>query len=344
MTDLHYVTSYGRGAGSARVRVFDWIDHLGLDASGSDYLGLSSNSLGVLRRNAGRIPAAERRLRTVERGRAGPVLLSRQASPFSNGRVEAAILRTAGRAVYDFDDALMYAPPSVSERIWSKRRIWRRSVEAADVVVAGNEFLAEQAQMHSREVVIVPSCVEVGEYPVKEHVDGETPTAVWMGSPSTERYLHDVAGPLLDAHRETGLRLLVISGGSASLGRLDPMTTRVNWNAETFAADLLRGDFGIMPLDDSPWSRGKCAYKLLQYSAAGIPAVASPVGENSRVLQLTGGVGASTDDQWRDALIGLARESAAGRGARGTKARRAIEEHYSFSAWAASWQRFVLGV
>lgn len=344
MTSLRYATSYGRGAGSARVRVFDWIDHLGLEAAGSSYLGLSSNGLGVLARNALRLPAAELRLRAEARRTDGPLLLSRQAGPFSNGAVEARMLRNASRGVYDFDDALMHSPLSATERIWSKRRIWRRSVEAADVVVAGNEFLAEEAERYARDVVIVPSCVEPDRYPVKQHVESDAPTAVWLGSPSTEKYLADVAEPLLAAHAATGLRLVVISAGEAPLGELDAMVDRVPWGPRTYAADLLRADFGIMPLTDDLWSRGKCAYKLLQYSAAGLPSIASPVGENARVLERAEGVAARTPAEWRDGLVALARESVAERARRGTAARAAVEQHYSFSAWSASWQRFVLDV
>ncbi|MBL0298022.1 MAG: glycosyltransferase [Betaproteobacteria bacterium] len=35
-----------------------------------------------------------------------------------------------------------------------------------------------------------------------------------------------------------------------------------------------------MPLPDSPWERGKCGYTLVQYTACGVPVVASPVGVN----------------------------------------------------------------
>lgn len=343
MTTLRYVTAYGRGAGSARVRVFDWIDHLSLDAQGSTYLGLSANGVGALSRDIRGLVRAERTLRGEAKRHDGPLLLSRQASPFSNGAVESRLLRNASRGVYDFDDALMFSPISATERIWSKRRAWARSVEAADVVIAGSEFLAEQAQRRSGDVAIVPSCVEPSHYAVKDHRETETPTAVWLGSPSTEQYLHTIAEPLLVAHRETGLRLVVISAGAAPLGDLDQMVTRVDWRPETYAQDLLRADFGIMPLADDLWTRGKCAYKLLQYSAAGLPSVASPVGANARVLGMTEGFAAQTADEWSDALVAMVQEGGAGRARRGAAARAAIEQNYSFSAWSHSWQRLVFG-
>lgn len=342
MTELTAYTSYGRGAGSARVRVFDWLDHLDLPFEGSQYLGGSSNGVGALARSAYRIPGAEIRLRRLaRRGGGGSAIVSRQASPFSTGRVEEQILERAGRGVYDFDDALMHSPSSTTERLWPKSRIWVRAVRAADVVIAGNDYLAEEAAAHNQNVSIVPSCIEPSDYMPKQHRDTEAPTAVWLGSPSTEDYLLRVAAPLLAAHRELGLRLVVVSAGARSLGQLDAMVERVEWGRETFAEDLIRGDFGIMPMPDNAWTRGKCAYKLLQYAAAGLPSIGADIGANTRALSLTDGFAVRTDDDWYSAIATLVAEGRTGRSARGARARAAVVQHYSFEEWAPAWKEFV---
>ncbi|GAB3573552.1 hypothetical protein GCM10027406_02220 [Leifsonia lichenia] len=339
MASVTAYTSYGRGAGSARVRVFDWLDHLGLPSEGSDYLGGSSNGLGTLARQAYRIPGAELRLRQrAARDASGASIVSRQASPFSTGRLEARILERAGRGVYDFDDALMHAHDGLSERLWPKARIWLRAVRAADVVIAGNDYLADAASVHSPSVTVIPSCVEPDEYRQKQHRDTDAPTAVWLGSPSTEDYLLRIAAPLLAAHRNLGLRLVVISAGDRSLGALDAMVERVQWRSETFATDLLLGDFGIMPMPDNAWTRGKCAYKLLQYGAAALPSIGDDVGANTRVLSLGAGLATRSDDDWYAAIESLVTEGAAGRAVRGASARAAVDEHYSFDAWTPAWK------
>jgi glycosyltransferase involved in cell wall biosynthesis len=148
-----------------------------------------------------------------------------------------------------------------------------------------------------------------------------------------------VAPGLLAVHRRTGARLTVISAGERSLGELDAMVDRVAWDASRSNALLAEADCGLMPLPDTPFSRGKCAYKLLQYGAAGLPAVATPVGVNGRVLDQLGGLPATGPDEWADALVALLDEPEARRRARGLQARRAVTEHYSYAAWEPAFRR-----
>lgn len=342
-TNFEAFTSYGRGAGSARVRVFDWLDHLALETKVSSYLGRESNSLGALAQHPLRILEVERRLRdSLNSLSESTVMVARGVSPFSNGELESRILMAAERGVYDFDDALMHTPTGASERAWSKRKTWRRSVESADVVIAGNDYLAEAASRLNGNVVTIPSCVEPDHYVLKQGYDvADVPVAVWLGSPSTEQYLLRIATPLLSLHRSRGLRLKVISRGSASLRELDCMVDRVSWTAEGFQKELAAADFGIMPLDETPWTRGKCAYKLVQYGAAGLPMIGSDVGANSAVLSAADGFAVLHDGQWHDAMVALLDETTAVRRARGVRGRQAVEREYSFDAWSSRWMRTV---
>jgi glycosyltransferase involved in cell wall biosynthesis len=337
---LTVVSSYGAGGSSARVRLFDWMNYLEMPFEQSDYLGKSDNALSTILKDLPSVAVAERRLRRLAKsGDLSRVLLGREASPFSNGVVEASLLEAADRGIYDFDDALFAYPTGGVRRIWSKRSVWERSVVAADVVIAGNDYLGETASKFSANVVMIPSCVDPDGYAQKDDFEvSETPRAMWIGSPSTEQYLSLIETPLLRLHRERGLRLTVISAGEQSLGALDTMVDRVNWSAESFGSELARADVGIMPLPDSDFARGKCAYKLLQYGAAGLPSAASPVGANALALARSGGLPASSDDEWFEAVESLIDASTDARTELGSQARRAIREHYSFQAWAPTFR------
>lgn len=344
--ELVTVTPYGRAGASSRVRVFEWLDHLHLDAQSETYLGGASAGLGVLRSDPIGVVAAERRLRRLMHEVSGAtVLLGRNASPLSRGGVESAILGAAERSVYDFDDALFADPARGPRGLFAKSRIWRRAVEAADHVVAGNDYLADAASAYADAITVVPSCVEPEDYVLKRDHDfaGRPPRAVWLGSPSTEQYLVPIADALLAEHRRSGLTLRVISRGRRSLGDLDRMIERVDWSAATFAADLVDNEVGIMPLPDDPWTRGKCAYKLLQYGAAGLPVLGSPVGANKDALKRLGGIAATSMDDWADALAVLVDTGPDARAQKGRTARAGVESHYSFEAWSGRWRLAALG-
>ncbi len=117
-------------------------------------------------------------------------------------------------------------------------------------------------------------------------------------------------------------------------------TEHVRWALESQEQALAGLDVGLMPLADSPWSRGKCAYKLLQYMAAGLPVIASPVGMNRSLIEHgRNGLLAGSDDEWLAALERLldSPDRAAELAASG---RRTACADYAYEGLAEAWQRF----
>jgi glycosyltransferase involved in cell wall biosynthesis len=128
---------------------------------------------------------------------------------------------------------------------------------------------------------------------------------VWVGMPGNVQYLAPLR-PVLAAltRRFPGLQLRVVS--SAFPDWHDVVIDRVAWSPQVEKQALASADIGLMPLADDAYTRGKCAFKLLQYMAAGLPCVASPVGANNEVLAdgRSGLLAASTAD-WEVALARL---------------------------------------
>ena len=87
-------------------------------------------------------------------------------------------------------------------------------------------------------------------------------------------------------------------------------------------------DIGIMPLADTPWEKGKCGYKLIQYMAAGLPVVASPVGVNCEIVEPGGnGFLARENKEWLQVLLTLA-ENRSLRYEMGRNGRKKVESFY----------------
>lgn len=177
--------------------------------------------------------------------------------------------------------------------------------------------------------MVIPSCVEPDTYLRKNsYALGKTPRAVWIGSPATERYLVDLTPPLIALNRRWGMRVDVISAGDQDLGALGSIVDRKPWGLDTFAADLSAADFGLMPLPDDPFTRGKCSYKLLQYAATGLPLVGSPVGANLQALQRLGGA-SPRENEWYEAIESLIGATRTQRQEMGDQARASVETHYT---------------
>jgi len=260
--------------------------------------------------------------------------------PFTRGTLEAELLRRAAWGVYDFDDALWADRRTGVHRIYNEGIVWERSVRDADLVIAGNDHLCEAAARLNPAVVLIPSCVDPSGYPAKRQYElGAPPRLVWIGTPSNESYLDVAARALVEVNRLTGARLLLISAGTRPLGPLAHMTDRITWNGAASNRVLSSADCGIMPVPDNAYNRGKCAYKLLQYGAAGLPVVASPVGVNAQVIEQLHGLAATDTESWVRALREVLGEGEAARSARGAAARRAVEERYSFAAWRPTFLR-----
>jgi glycosyltransferase involved in cell wall biosynthesis len=337
----HAVTPYGRGAGSSRVRVFSWMDRLPTTIQIHCYLGRHNADPRQLLRRPRSVLHAEADLRRL--AGIGPqwLLLHREASPLSRGGLETDLLTAAAVAIYDFDDALYTdhgeGPPW--RRVAPKAPKALAAARRADRVIAGNEILADWASRVARDVVVIPSCVAVEHYrPKMDYGLSDPPRLVWVGSADNEPVLLTIAGALGELNRRYGVRLTLIGVRRRSLGALEEMIDRVGWSERVQHDALAAADVGLMPLRDDEYSRGKCGYKLLQYAAAGLPAVASPVGTNASILSGLGLTAARSAGDWLDAVSAILEVSDSDRAALGRRARERAIERYSYSAWLGRWQ------
>lgn len=328
---------YGPQGSSGRVRVLDWLNHTGVSARVHDYAGLSNNSPRTVIRHPLAVLAGESRTRRRVREPHDRVLIQRDVTPFTSGRLPERLAANSGLSVFDFDDAIMWTPRVGAQRIWSRAESCLRSVKAVDRVIAGNQMLADWASQHASDVRFIPSCVEPSSYSLKdEYTLSGPPRLVWLGSPSTEAYVAAFGEALLDIHAATGARLVLISSGTASLGEVDRMIDRREWTPG-IAGTMQECDIAIAPLVDGPIERGKCAYKVLQYAATGLPAVVSPVGANAQAATDLGYPVALDRASWVDTIMDLARSTARERSQIGLGARQAVELRYSYAAWTKEW-------
>jgi glycosyltransferase involved in cell wall biosynthesis len=108
----------------------------------------------------------------------------------------------------------------------------------------------------------------------------------------------------------------------------------ISWSEETEVEELNRFDVGIMPLPDTPWERGKCGFKLIQYMACGLPVIASPVGVNKEIVEHgVNGFFARDTEEWIRYLETL-KENSDLCNKMGTAGRNKVESEYSLHKMA----------
>jgi glycosyltransferase involved in cell wall biosynthesis len=186
--------------------------------------------------------------------------------------------------VFDMDDALDLPPPSREQTRALVRRYRRNFVATtslADLVICGNSFLTSRVP-HDR-TTIIPTSVDCKRFTPDAIRRDEDSVIGWVGHSDNLVYLEALCGVFREiTTRHPRTRLLVVADRPPHLPGV--RTEFRKWRLEDEVSCFDSMNIGLMPLEDTPWSRAKCSFKLLQYMALGIPAVASPVGMNSEVV------------------------------------------------------------
>jgi glycosyltransferase involved in cell wall biosynthesis len=287
--------------------------------------------LGARRRLAHRLSRSE--------GAHSVALIQRQADLFPSLGLERRV--AAGRRlIWDVDDAIWLDATRAAggHRLAALKgtpRKVRWLASRADHILAANAFLADFLSRYSSRITIVPSVVEAREVEPRRHEDGADLVLGWIGSSTTAPYLRPLEHAISRVSRELSdrsLRLLIVGGTMPS--KKGFVVESVPWSLAGELEALKRIDVGLMPMPDNAWTRGKSAYKALQYMSAGIPVVGDDVGVASSVIDPgRGGFVVCNEDEWVETLVRLARDAPL-RARLGKHGRQRVEKDFSVTRWA----------
>jgi glycosyltransferase involved in cell wall biosynthesis len=301
---------------SCRFRVMQWLPHLrhrNIEPTVADL----------------HVPPRQRRAAIAHAVDYDAVVVHRALLRWSEVRL---LRQVAPRYVFDFDDALMFRDTAARRGYvsWQRQMRFARMVRDAGHVVAGNRYLAEQTAPHQPRVTIIPTTVDLAQYPI-DSAGAREAVVGWIGTRVNLTYVEALAAPLARLATENpAMRVKIVSDGTSVIPGV-PVIAKP-WSAGDELDDLRSFRVGIMPLPDDPWTRGKCAVKILQYMAAGVPVVCSPVGANTDVVvDGRNGYFARSDDDWVRCIGSLLNDPARCREL-GAAGRRTVEERFSVTA------------
>lgn len=260
------------------------------------------------------------------------VFVFREARMTRSVGSEEAFHRSRAKVIYDFDDAVWLSNVSRTNRYFA----WLKNpdktpklIGLADMVFAGNRYLADYASRFNDTVKIVPTTIDTVAYQKTEPAHRNKVCIGWSGSITTIKHFEFALPALRQLKEKFGDQIYIKVIGDASYRNQELGVRSVGWSAATEVEDLSEIDIGIMPLPDDEWTRGKCGLKGLQYMALGIATVMSPVGVNTEIIQDgVNGFLASSTDEWV-AKMSMLIESAELREKLGGPARQTVIDRYS---------------
>lgn len=337
---------YGPMGASSRLRMYQYLPLLEAHGMQCTMAPLFDDAMLATRYRSGRYGRAAlvraymgRLSRLLRRRSFDLAWIEKEALPWWPASVERGLLRRLP-CVLDFDDAIFHTYDR--HRLGIVRALLGRRIDglmaSASLVVAGNGYLAERAAAAgAARVEIVPTVVDLARYPAPDPTrrahsltGDDVPSIVWIGSPSTAAYLQLLREPLGLLARRRRFRLRVIGAASVDLPGVE--VVHEDWSEAGEVAAIRKGDIGVMPLPDTPWERGKCGYKLIQYMACGLPVVASAVGANLDIVDHgVNGYLATDAEEWMHYLERLL-DDPAERSRLGDAGRRRVQARFSLQA------------
>jgi glycosyltransferase involved in cell wall biosynthesis len=264
------------------------------------------------------------------------VVLEKELLPYFPFGLELLLRRYQPGLITLYDDAVYIGyqqHPWALIRLMCRHKI-QRVMQISSRVIVWNQYLADYAARYNCNVTVVNSGVDLRRYRLKSERDRAESCVIigWIGTPNSFPYLASLEEVFRDLARQHRIQLRVVS--SADYQSSSVQVDNRSWSLKTEVDDLCTFDIGIMPLADDPWTRGKSAYKAVQYMAVGIPVVGSPVGAATDVIyDGVSGFLASTPEQWREKLEVLI-ENPELRRQQGLAGRERVEQTYSIQAVA----------
>lgn len=337
---IHFYTKYDRQGASSRYRTYQYQPFLKeagvqsrcLPLFGNDYL---QDRYTKGRRGSRYMDFYQQRWQDMERIKDCELaVIEKELLPYLPAMFEKKAFQAARHRLLDFDDAVFMnyqLHPNPLVRLVLRKKI-DHLMAWSDGVIGGSRFLCEYARQHAPQVWYVPTTVDVEKYLLHDHNHDGLVSIGWIGTPWSARYLPVIRNALQQLAKEVSLRFLVVGANAPQWDGVPSQT--IPWSEDKEAEWIRWMDIGIMPLIDSPFERGKCGLKILQYMAAGVVPVASDIGGNRDLI--THGVDGflcTREEEWVEYLLELARNPTR-RAEMGRAARVKAENEFSLSVWA----------
>jgi glycosyltransferase involved in cell wall biosynthesis len=264
------------------------------------------------------------------------VFVQREALMIGSTWFERQVKRSKAKFVFDFDDSIWILDTSEVNKKWEWLKDTSKTkklIAMADLVIAGNNYLANYALLYNKNVVTVPTTVDTEIFqPNFSKKNTESVCIGWSGSHTTIKHFKYILPVLKKLKQRYNSKINFLVIGDENFSDEELGIKGQPWKKDNEVELLNTIDIGLMPLPDDQWSEGKCGLKGLTYMALEIPTIMSPVGVNKEIIQHgKNGFLADSENEWFETLSQLI-EKPELRKVIGQKGRNTVKEKYSVNA------------
>ncbi|MEW6263014.1 MAG: glycosyltransferase [Thermodesulfobacteriota bacterium] len=274
------------------------------------------------------------------------VWIGRELSPIGPPILERVLFLVNPNVILDIDDAVFLPDDASTSFIHQRLRDFGKFARLArryKTIVCGNEYLADYFRPHNPQVEVIPTVVDDRPYQKIKRTISPRLRLGWVGTPTNAPHLALLEEPLRILAQELGFDLLLVGLNQAPPWPFVNLTN-LKWELAREYDYFSLFDIGLMPLLNIEFSKGKCAFKLIQYMAAGVPVAASAVGANLEVVRdgENGFLAASTEE-WVSKLRRLLTDEEL-RAEFSRQGRETIVGRYSLSSQLGPYAAIIRGV
>lgn len=216
------------------------------------------------------------------------------------------------KIVWDFDD-------NITESRELSENTFRLFSKLSDRIVVTHNFLKDLVSKEYHHKVLIMPTTDGDMYNSfeNEHINDIRLTdfdkelkLVWVATSSNLKYLESII-PILDSTakklmgKNITLKLSVICDSALLHTCKYLKIDNIKWTRDKAIKAMQTRHIGLMPLADTPFTKGKGGFKLVQYMSIGLPCIGSNVGFNTYVLSDGAGILVNEEQEWENAIITL---------------------------------------
>jgi len=229
----------------------------------------------------------------------------------------------------------------VDDAIWLHRGGWAANnlAKRVDHIVCGNQYIATYFKRFGKPITIIPTGVDIERF-IPRSSTATNKIIGWSGTSGGFKFLYGIEPSIAQVLSEyPDWKLRIVSDRPPVFKLIqDSQLEFICWTEECEVSTIQEMDIGLMPLDDTPWSQGKCSYKMLLYMACGLPVVVSDFGMNREVLGYDFvGYGVTSKGEWYSSIKQLI-DNEENRLIAGANGRKVIIDYYSTEKVVQQWK------